>query len=199
VQLIVTVSRSGDGFVADAPGLPGCRAAGASRAEALAGLRALVRERGPWRDGAQLFLRRLLEGNGVRGLVRSELVDVPLASRSRIVQRNGGVLRCVRYRGLAGLFRKDSTMPWRFGRALCDRVRREFDTGGFFTTDELPGYGIGADEVAAIRAATGAGPGDAVLLYAYPREQAIRIDDYVFATLRGLIAPAGRPAEAPAA
>src|SRR5581483_6778157 len=158
------------------------RAAGASRAEALAGLRSLVRERGPWRDGAPPFLRRLLEDNGVRGLVRSGLVDVPLASRSRIVQRNGGVVRCVRYRGLAGLFRKDTTMPWRFGRALCDRVRREFDSGGFFTTDELPGYGIESEEVAAIREATGAGPRDAVLLYAYPREQARRIDDYVFAT-----------------
>jgi Glu-tRNA(Gln) amidotransferase subunit E-like FAD-binding protein len=96
---------------------------------------------------------------------------VSLSSRSRIVQRNGGVLGCVRYRGLAGLFRKDDTMPWRFGRALCDRVRREFGSRGFFTTDELPGYGIGPDEVARIRSATGAGPSDGVLPSAYPRER----------------------------
>jgi len=177
-------------YVAAAPGLPDCAAIGQTREQALANLRELVRQRGPWRDGASLFLRRVLEGHGLRGLVRSDLVEVSLSSRSRIVQRNGGVLECVRYRGLAGLFRKDETMPWRFGRVLCDRVRREFGSRGFFTTDELPGYGIGPEELAQIRSATGAGPSDCVLIYAYPREEAGRIDDYIFATLRELVAPA---------
>jgi Glu-tRNA(Gln) amidotransferase subunit E-like FAD-binding protein len=190
VRLFVMIAGEDGRYVAAAPGLPDCSAIGQTRAQALANLRRIVGQRGPWRDGASLFLRRVLEGHGLRGLVRSELVEVSLSSRSRIVQRNGGVLGCVRYQGLAGLFRKDDTMPWRFGRALCDRVRREFGSRGFFTTDELPGYGLGSEELAHIRSATGAGPSDCVLLYAYPREQARLIDDYVFATLRDLVTPA---------
>ncbi|MDX6645860.1 MAG: glutamyl-tRNA(Gln) amidotransferase subunit [Miltoncostaeaceae bacterium] len=190
MRLFVTIAGEEGRYVAAAPGLPGCAAVGQTRAQALAGLRRIVRQHGPWRDGASLFLHRVLDRHGLRGLVRSELVEVSLSSNSRIVQHNGGVLRCVRYQGLAGLFRKDDTMPWRFGRALCDRVRREFGSQGFFTTDELPGYGIGPAELAAIRSATGADPSDCVLLYAYSREQAIRIDDYIFATLREIAAPA---------
>jgi Glu-tRNA(Gln) amidotransferase subunit E-like FAD-binding protein len=132
----------------------------------------------------------VLERHGLRALERSEPVEVRLASASRIVRRNGGVLHCVRYRGLAGLFRKDEAMPWRFGRSLCDHARRKFASDGFFTTDELPRYGIGPDEVATIRAAAGAGPGDLVVLYAYGRERAARIDDDLFATLRRLAGPA---------
>jgi hypothetical protein len=134
---------------------------GRTRSEALGNLRALVRRSGEARDEAALHLRRVLERHGQRTLERSDPVEVRLSSGSRIVARNGGVLRCVRYPGLAGLFRKDEAVPWRFGRSMCDRIRREFASGGFFTTDELPGYGLGPGEVAAIREATGAGPRDA--------------------------------------
>jgi Glu-tRNA(Gln) amidotransferase subunit E-like FAD-binding protein len=190
MRLMVMLSGTEGRYAATAPGLPGTAAVGRTRSEALDNLRALVRRGDEARDGAALHLRRALERHGQRTLERSDPVDVRLASDSRIVQRNGGVLRCVRYPGLAGLFRKDEAMPWRFGRSMCDHIRREFASGGFFTTDELPNYGLGAEDLAAIRAAAGAGPGDLVLLYAYPAEKAARIDDAIFARLRGLLAPA---------
>ncbi len=187
---MVMLSRADGRYAAAAAGLPGCSAVGRTRSEALGNLRELVRRRGEARDGAALFLRRVLERHGQRTLERSEPVDVRLSSASRIVRRNGGVLRCVRDRGLAGLFRKDEALPWRFGRSMCDRIRREFASDGFFTTDELPRYGMGLEELAAIRAATGAAPGDLVLLYAYPAATADRIDDAIFDRLRRLLAPA---------
>jgi Glu-tRNA(Gln) amidotransferase subunit E-like FAD-binding protein len=193
MRLMVMLSGADGRYAAAAPGLPGCSATGRTRSEALANLRALVRRRGGARDGAALFLRGVLERHGQRTLERSEPVDVRLSGDSRIVRRNGGMLRCVRYRGLAGLFRKDEALPWRFGRSMCDHIRREFASDGFFTTDELPGYGIGPTELAAIRAATGAGPGDLVVLYAYPAARAARIDDAIFDRLRRLLAPSPEP------
>lgn len=190
MRLVVVISGGEGRYAAAAPGLPGCSASGRTRSEALANLRQLVRRRGGPSDGAGRLLRSVLERHGLRALERSEPVEVRLVSASRIVQRNGGVLRSVRYRGLAGLFRKDEAMPWRFGRSLCDGVRRRFASDGFFTSDELPRYGIGPDELAIIRAAAGAGPGDLVVLYAYGPEEAARIDDHLFTTLRRLAAPA---------
>jgi Glu-tRNA(Gln) amidotransferase subunit E-like FAD-binding protein len=190
MRLMVVLSGTEGGYAATAPGLPGASAVGRTRSEALGNLRALVRRLGEPRDGAALFLRRVLERNGRRTLERDDMVEVRLASGSRIVQRNGGVLRGVRYPGLEGLFRKDEALPRRFGRSMCDHIRREFSSGGFFTTDELPRYGLGPQELAAIRAAAGAGPGDLVVLYAYSAARAARIDDAIFARLRGLLAPA---------
>ena len=54
-----------------------------------------------------------------------------------------------------------------------------------------PAYGPGPEEVATIRAGTGAGPSDLVRLYAYPAERAARIDDAIFDRLRRLLAPVG--------
>ena len=190
MRLMVMLSGADGRYAAAAAGLPGCSAVGRTRSEALANLRELVRRRGEARDGAALFVQRVLERNGQRSLRRDEPVDVHLSSASRIVRRNGGVLRCVRYPGLAGLFRKDEALPRRFGRSMCDRIRREFASDGFFTTDELPRYGLGPAELAAIRAAAAAEPSDLVLLYAYPAERAARMDDAIFDRLRRLLAPA---------
>ncbi len=104
-------------------------------------------------------------------------------SRSRIVQANGGVLYARRYPGLAGRFRKDREESRIYGRALCDLVRQEFCCHGFFTTDELPRYGITRAETRHIFEAAGASEKDLVVLYAYPRALAEGIDRYLAAYL----------------
>jgi Glu-tRNA(Gln) amidotransferase subunit E-like FAD-binding protein len=139
-----------------------------------------VRHRGE----APSLVRATLHRNRIAGLTRDPLVEVPLASASRIVTENASVVWCVRYPGLAGLFRKDRGPSKELGRALCDEVKTRFDCGGFLTTDELPRYGIGRPERRVILDAAGAGPGDCVIVYAYPRPLAQAVDEYVHGRLR---------------
>ena len=106
---------------------------------------------------------------------------------TRIVALNGSRVWCARYPGLAGLFRKDRGPSKELGRALCDEVRKRFACGGFLTTDELPGYGIGRRARRKILDATGAGPEDCVVVYAHPRRLAGEVDDYLRRRLRRMM------------
>lgn len=130
------------------------------------------------------LVRAILRTNGVRELRRDRLVEVPLETSSRIVAANGARVWCSRYPGLDGLFRKDRGPSKELGRALCDEVIERFDCAGFFTTDELPGYGLGRRSVRDIEQATGATPEDAVVVYAYGEDLAREIDAYLCERLR---------------
>src|SRR4030065_2531237 len=58
-------------------------------------------------------------------------------------------------------------MPnFRLGTEMADRARFWGRVGGIFHTDELPAYGVTAEEVEALRKAVGAGKEDAVVLVA---------------------------------
>lgn len=65
---------------------------------------------------------------------------------SRILSRTGGMLHAFSIEGRAGAFSKDKESSRAFGRRLCDKVRREFNCPGFFTTDELPRYGLTVED-----------------------------------------------------
>jgi Glu-tRNA(Gln) amidotransferase subunit E-like FAD-binding protein len=133
------------------------------------------------------LVRTTLLRNGGTAIIRDALVQVPLASESRIVSLNGGRVWCARYRGLAGLFRKDRGPSKELGRALCDEVKRRFACEGFLTTDELPRYGLDRSARRTICATTGAGPADCVLVYAYPLPLAEAIDEHVYARLVAML------------
>jgi Glu-tRNA(Gln) amidotransferase subunit E-like FAD-binding protein len=148
-----------------------------------------ARWRGPARSAriAPSLVRATLRRNGAAALTRDAVVEVALASRSRIVTDNGSRLWCVRYPGLAGLFRKDRGPSKELGRALCDEVMDRFACGGFMTTDELPRYGIGRMDRRTILAAAGAGPRDCVIVYAHPPELARAVDEYVHGRLVSML------------
>jgi Glu-tRNA(Gln) amidotransferase subunit E-like FAD-binding protein len=66
-------------------------------------------------------------------------------SKSKLIGESGGILSTFVVKGLAGAFNKDKgnefgSIP--FGRALCDMIKLEYNCNGFFTSDELPRYGI---------------------------------------------------------
>lgn len=132
------------------------------------------------------LVRAALARHGVRALTRGPLVEVELATASAIVAENGGRVWCVRYPGLAGVFRKDRGPSKALGRALCDEVKERFACGGFLTTDELPRYGIGRAARRAILDATGAGPADCVVVYAHPGPLARAADDHLHARLAAM-------------
>lgn len=129
-----------------------------------------------------------LRRNGATTLARGPLVEVSLGGASRIVALNGSRVWCARYPGLAGLFRKDRGPSKELGRALCDEVRDRFHCQGFFTTDELPRYGLDRSARRDILAATGAGSADCVVIYAYPELPARAIDLYLHGRLRAMVA-----------
>jgi Glu-tRNA(Gln) amidotransferase subunit E-like FAD-binding protein len=135
------------------------------------------------RRNAPSLVRATLARNGAQGLTRDGLVEASPETSSEIVRANDSRLWCSRYPGLAGLFRKDRGPSKEFGRALCGEVKRRFDCQGFFTTDELPRYGIGRSAQREIRTAAGASADDCVIVYAYPEHLAQQIDDYLYRRL----------------
>ena len=143
--------------------------------------------RRPPRPRPPSLVRATLARNSAASLTRDPPVEVLLDSGSQIVALNGGRVWCVRYPGLAGLFRKDRGPSKALGRALCDEVKERFRCRGFLTTDELPCYGLGRPARRAIFAAAGAGPADCVVVYAYPEPRARTIDAYLYARLERML------------
>ena len=78
---------------------------------------------------------------------------------------DGGVVRAVPLFGFDGLVGRELLPDRRLGTEFADHAKRH-GAGGIFHTDELPAYGVTADEVAAVRETVGAGPDDAVALVA---------------------------------
>jgi glutamyl-tRNA(Gln) amidotransferase subunit E len=73
-----------------------------------------------------------------------------------------------RFDGLVG---RELLPDRRLGTEFADHAKRH-GAGGIFHTDELPAYGVTAEEVTALREAVGAGPEDAVALVADDPETA---------------------------
>jgi len=86
------------------------------------------------------------------GVIRSALDD-------------GGEVHAVPLYGFDGLVGRELQPDRRLGTELSDHAKRH-GAGGIFHTDELPAYGVSAEEVAALRDAVGAGDDDAVALVA---------------------------------
>lgn len=136
---------------------------------------------------------------GAKGLEAAQLHD--LTERFRATQADivrgalskGAKVLGLRLPGFAGsLGTKDQGWP-RLGAELADHARVHAGVKGIFHSDELPGHGITAQEVADARAALDAREGDAFVLVAAPEEQARRA--LVALKQRALAALEGVPEE----
>jgi glutamyl-tRNA(Gln) amidotransferase subunit E len=65
-----------------------------------------------------------------------------------------------------GILKRELMPDFRVGTELSDRAKFWGRVGGIFHTDELPAYGVTAEEVEALRKAVGAGEEDAVVFVA---------------------------------
>ncbi|MEF8774971.1 MAG: Glu-tRNA(Gln) amidotransferase subunit GatE [Haloarculaceae archaeon] len=83
----------------------------------------------------------------------------------------GGTAMAVRLVGFDGLVGRDIQPDRRLGTEFADHARRH-GAGGVFHTDELPAYGVTAEEVEALRTAVDASADDAVVLVADDPETA---------------------------
>jgi glutamyl-tRNA(Gln) amidotransferase subunit E len=93
----------------------------------------------------------------------------------------------------SGILKRELMPDFRVGTELSDRARFWGRVGGIFHTDELPAYGITAEEVKALRKAVGASSEDAVVFVA---DTAENVHDALKAVVeRAQEALAGVPAE----
>ncbi len=129
----------------------------------------------------QNFISGLL-GQGFRS---SDLVCLQLgSSKSRIIQKNLGEIYLAKYSGIRGLFRKDVTVTLKFGRIVCDFIIHHLNNQGFFTTDELPAYGVSFRERKEFFQKLGAEDKDLVAVFAYDYPMACKtktlLDEILF-------------------
>lgn len=103
-----------------------------------------------------------------------DVTEIFAKTGSKVLARsikNGGVVLACRLAGFAGLVGREIQPDRRLGSEMSDRAKRA-GVGGIFHTDELPAYGVTAEEVEAVRGLLAAGEGEAVIMVTGPRERA---------------------------
>jgi glutamyl-tRNA(Gln) amidotransferase subunit E len=86
--------------------------------------------------------------------------------------KNGQRVKAVKLPKFKGLLKQELMPNFRLGTEMADRARFWGRVGGIFHTDELPAYGVTAEEVEALRKAVGASEEDAVVFVADVPENA---------------------------
>jgi glutamyl-tRNA(Gln) amidotransferase subunit E len=90
----------------------------------------------------------------------------------KAIDKNQKVM-AVKLPGFAGLLGRELMPNFRLGTELSDRAKFWGRVGGIFHTDEMPNYGITAEEVEALRKSVGAVEGDAVVFVADTAENVL--------------------------
>lgn len=98
-----------------------------------------------------------------------ELTALFTDTKSAIL-RKAPVIRGVLLKGFSGLVGREIQPGRRLGSELSDYAKK-CGLGGIFHTDELPAYGISADEVSRIRVHMGAGVQDCIIIVAGPSDR----------------------------
>jgi glutamyl-tRNA(Gln) amidotransferase subunit E len=114
--------------------------------------------------------------------IREEIVDVTEVFKdtsSKIIRKSiatpGNGVFAVVLKKFKGLLGKEVQPGRRFGTELADYARVWGGVGGIFHTDELPNYGITAEEVRNLYEKLGANPGeDAIVIVADQREKCVK-------------------------
>ncbi len=91
-------------------------------------------------------------------------------TKSSILRKAKSIL-AIRLCGFAGLVGREIQPGRRLGSEMADYAKK-CGVGGIFHTDELPDYGVSAEEVARLREAVGATDEDCVAIVAAGRERA---------------------------
>ena len=105
-----------------------------------------------------------------------DITQILSTSKSKVIRQAveaGGAVYAVRLPGFAGLVGRELQPERRLGTEFSDYVKFWGGIGGIFHTDELPRYGITAEEVAHVRVHLKADTQDAVIIVAAPHENCI--------------------------
>ena len=120
-----------------------------------------------------------------------DVTDVFASTSSSILKKAKSIL-AIRLCGFAGLVGREIQPGRRLGSEMSDYAKK-CGVGGIFHTDELPAYGVTADEVARLREFVGASDEDCVAIVAASRERAGCAAEQVM--IRADMAMAGVPEE----
>jgi glutamyl-tRNA(Gln) amidotransferase subunit E len=104
-----------------------------------------------------------------------DVTDVFKQTKCKVILKalkSGQRAKAVKLPGFKGLLKRELTPNFRLGTELADRARFWGRVGGIFHTDELPAYGVTAEEIEALRKAVGATEEDAVVFVADVPENA---------------------------
>jgi glutamyl-tRNA(Gln) amidotransferase subunit E len=141
-----------------------------------------------------------LQKRGVKAeTLKEEFVDVSEVFRQtkcKVIRKaldKKQKVMAVKLVGFAGLLKRELMPDFRVGTELSDRAKFWGRVGGIFHTDELPAYGVTAEEVEALRKTVGADEGDAVVFVADTAENLV--DALRAVVERAREALAGVPAE----
>ncbi|MCD6357532.1 MAG: Glu-tRNA(Gln) amidotransferase subunit GatE [Thermoproteales archaeon] len=133
------------------------------------------------RQEALLEIRDELRRRGVRSedvaVKPVDVTDVFRDTNCRIAKRalrRGGVAVALRLPGFKGLLGREIQPGRRLGTEMAERARYWAEVGGIFHSDELPAYGISAEEVREVAEALGCGDQDAFVLVFEDRRKALR-------------------------
>ena len=104
----------------------------------------------------------------------TDVTGIFSATGSKVIKsslKSGGVVLACLLRGFAELVGREVQPGRRLGTELSDRAKRA-GVGGIFHTDELPAYGITAEEVRAVRSLLKASDQDCVVMVTAPAGRA---------------------------
>ncbi|MGC8850298.1 MAG: Glu-tRNA(Gln) amidotransferase subunit GatE, partial [Candidatus Bathyarchaeia archaeon] len=131
----------------------------------------------------QRSLIEIAEELGRRGIKESslryefaDLSEIFRSTASKVIREGlekGGVALAVRLPGFQGLLGRELIPGVRLGTEMAWRASFYGGVKGLFHTDELPGYGITAEEVEAMRKALDLGRGDAAVIICDVYERAV--------------------------
>ncbi|TDA29496.1 MAG: Glu-tRNA(Gln) amidotransferase GatDE subunit E [Archaeoglobi archaeon] len=100
-----------------------------------------------------------------------DVTEVFRGTKSKILR--GKNVKAILLRNFSGIVGMEIQPGRRLGSEFAD-IAKAFGLGGIFHTDELPGYGITAEEVKTLRSVVGALEGDAVVIAAGEPQRAER-------------------------
>jgi glutamyl-tRNA(Gln) amidotransferase subunit E len=104
-----------------------------------------------------------------------DVTDVFQQTSCKVIRKaleKGHRVLALKLPGFAGFLKRELMPSVRLGTEMADRARFWGRVGGVFHTDELPAYGITAQEVEALKRTVNAGPNDAVVFVADTPENA---------------------------
>jgi glutamyl-tRNA(Gln) amidotransferase subunit E len=152
------------------------------------------------RQTGLIQMKNELQAKGIKPEdIKEEIIDVTMilnGTKSKVIRKaldKKQNVKALKLQGFARFLGRELMPNFRVGTELSDRAKFWGRVGGIFHTDEMPNYGITAEEVEAVKKAVNAGNNDAVVFVADSSENAVDALKAVVERARDLLT--GVPAE----
>ena len=117
----------------------------------------------------------------------TDLTTLLAESESKVLKTNkakGGVIKAIKLAGWGGLIGRELAPSYRVGTELAGRAKVHAGVGGLFHSDEMPNYGVTAEEVAKINTKLKCKTDDAFILVADQEHRVTKALDAIHQRLK---------------